>query len=287
VDTETEYVPALINKGWLLTHNGRYREAEAALLKTMSKNSYASTGTLYLVESYVLQAHKENDKAALQKAQQLTSQLISHKLYDGLQEVYFFHAYILYKLGVDKATVQGFLQKALMIDPDLTADHVHSPLVDWRGYHWKPFQFVCDVLAKVAAADQTQLLQFICKYKAQGVLAAQQSIDAWMAKAQKNPHVYVANAIVSQSVGELEKARESLVLAKQLGAQDKLYFQMLAKVCLKLQDSRCLKEISETLLKISPLHGYAALVVTQGESPNMAKGLQESAHYVPLLVLQK
>jgi tetratricopeptide (TPR) repeat protein len=286
-DPESEYIPALINKGWLLTNNSRYREAETALLKTISKNPYSNTGILYLIESYVLQGSKENNKLTLQKAQQLTSQMIGHKLYDGMQEIYLFHAYLLLKLGADKFTVQSFLQNALMTDPDLTSDHVHSPLIDWRGYHWKQFQFVCDDLSKAASPEQLPLLHFICKYKAQGVLAAQQSIDSWMAKAQKDPRVYVASAIVSQSVGELEKARESLVLASQLGAQDKLYFQILAKVCLKLQDVRCLKEISSTLLKISPLHGYAALVITQGDSQSLAKGFKESANYVPLLMLQK
>jgi tetratricopeptide (TPR) repeat protein len=286
-DAENEYVPAMINKGWLLAIQGRFGEAESVLIKTINKNPYAQTGALYLIENYLLQSQKDNSKSALQKAQQLTTQLVNHKTYDGQQEVLLFHAYLLNKLGGDKTAIQRFIQNGLLLDPDLTNDHVHSPGIDWRGYQWKLFGFVCQDLAKVTTGDQTPLLNFVCKYKGQGVLAAQQFIDGWMSKNSKDPKVYVASAIVSQSVGELEKARESLKMAHKMGLQDKLYYQVLSKVCLKQKDTSCLEDITPHLLKISPLHAYTAMMFVKTDPQTLARGLSESNNYSPLLSLQK
>lgn len=286
-DPEVEFIPALINKGWLLLSQGRFREAEAVLLKTINKNPYSQMGVLYLIEGYLLQGLKENNKSAWQKAQQLTAQLVSHKIYDSQQEIYFFHAYLLSKLGGDKMAIQKFLQNGLSIDPDLTSDHMHSPLIDWRGLKWKAFAFICQDLAKVASVDQTSLLGFVCKYKGQGVLAAQQALDGWLAKSPKDAQAYVASAIISQSVGELEKARESLQTAEKLGAQDRLYYQVLFKVCLKLKDKSCLSEATPQLLKITPLHAYTAQVFTESEPLAYQRGMKESANYIPLLSFQK
>ncbi len=286
-DTESEYVPALINKGWLLFTQGRYREAEGVLLKTINKNPYSHIGALYLIEGYLFQNRKENNKAALHKAQQITSQLVAHKIYDSQQEIYLFHAYLMSKLGGDKNSVQKLIQNAISLDPDLTTDHVHSPLVDWRGFQWKSFAFVCEDLLKIAKNDSVSLLNFICKYKGQGVLAAQQSIDMWLGKNSKDPRAHIASAVVSQSVGELEKAKESLMSARRLGVQDRLYFQVLFKVCFKLKNVSCLKEILPSLQKLSPLHAYTAQAMTEDDMNALGKGLKESANYIPLLSLQK
>lgn len=287
-EDETEYVPALINKGWLLVTQGRYREAEGELVKTINKNPYAQTGVLYLVESYLLEGSKSTDKSSYQKALQLTSQLVNHKIYDGQQEIQFFHSFLLSKLGGDRMGIQRFLQNALSLDPDLTADHVHTPLLDWRGYQWKRFDFVCQDLVKSVRAEQAQLLQFMCKYKGQGVLAAQQFIDGWAARFRKDANAHVASAIVSQTVGELDKARNSLKTALSLGAQDRLYYQILSKVCLKQKDVSCLKEILPTLQKVSPLHAYTAQVAIQsGDTQSFLRGIKESPNYAPLLSLQK
>lgn len=286
-DVESEYVPALINKGWLLLTQGRYREAEGVLLKTINKNPYSHIGALYLIEGYLFQYSKQNNKPALQKAQQITAQLVSHKIYDSQQEVYLFHAYLMSKLGGDKNSVQKLIQDAVSVDPDLTTDHVHSPLVDWRGFQWKSFAFVCQDLLKIANNENQSLLNFVCKYKGQGVLAAQQSIDVWLGKNSKDPRAHIASAVVSQSVGELEKAKESLMTARKLGMQDRLFHQVLFKVCYKLKDNSCLKEIIPGLLKLSPLHGYTAQVMMDSDSQAMLKGIKESANYIPLLSLQK
>jgi tetratricopeptide (TPR) repeat protein len=287
IDAENEYVPALINKGWLLFTQGRFREGEGVLIKSISKNPYSHIGALYLIEGYLLQNVKENSKSALEKAQQLTAQLVSHKVYDSQQEVLLFHAYLMSKLGGDKNSVQKHIQNALSLDPDMTADHVHSPLIDWRGFQWRSFEFVCQDLIKLANNENAPLLNFICKYKGQGVLAAQQSIDVWLGKNPKDARAHIASAVVSQSVGELEKAKESLTNAKKLGANDRLYFQVLFKVCLKLKDISCLQEITPSLLKLSPLHGYTAQAMIDGDSQALSKGLKESANYIPLLSLQK
>lgn len=164
---------------------------------------------------------------------------------------------------------------------------MHSPLIDWRGLKWKGFTFICQDLAKLASVEQTSLLGFVCKYKGQGVLAAQQSLDGWLVKSPQDANAHVASAIISQSVGELEKARESLATAAKLGVQDRLYFQILFKVCLKLKDKACLKEATPQLLKISPLHGYTAQVFTDSEPQAYQRGIKESAHYIPLLSFQK
>jgi hypothetical protein len=194
---------------------------------------------------------------------------------------------VMSKLGGERNSVQKLIQNSISLDPDLTSDHVHSPLVDWRGLQWKSFAFICQELTKIANSESAPLLNFICKYKGQGVLAAQQSIDMWLGKNPKDPRAHIASAIVSQGVGELEKAKESLVSARNLGVQDRLYYQVLFKVCYKLKDFSCLKEITPSLLKVSPLHGYTAQVVASDDRQALVKGLKESTNYIPLLSLQK
>ncbi len=286
-DPEEEYVPALINKGWLLVTQGRYAEAETILLKTMNDPQYANTGVIYLIQNYLLQGVRDNRKSSFQKAQQLTAQLLKRKFYDGLQEVNLFQAYALAKMGGDRVVVQGYIQKALDIDPDLTSEHVHPPVVDWRGYQWKSFSYICQDLVKWSSPEQLPLLQFVCQYKIQGVLAAQQSIDGWMARQKRDPYVHVASAIVSTNIGEQEKAQESLLLAQRSGANNKLYYQVLSNVCLRLGNKTCLKDLAPMALKLSPLHGYTALDAIQNDTQNIMRGMKESPNYAPLLSLQK
>lgn len=285
------YGPALINKGFALMLAGQHAEAETLLSLAVRQQVDSPLAFLYLLENYVIDGYKNNNVAAYEKAYQLAAQMGQRRIYDTQQEVLLLQAYAGLKTRKDLSGSLATLQRSLSVDPDLTSDHLHSPLIDWRGLNWKYFAFICKDLAKMVKSDLLSQLEFVCAYKMNLETGAQQAVDLLMNRHQRSPLPHVAQAIVSYRLGEYEKAKDSLALAQKLGTQDKLYFQTLVKVCAQMKDQNCVQNNLENVAKISPLHAFAALALAKsagGEERNQAiyNGLRESKNYLPLVKLQ-
>jgi tetratricopeptide (TPR) repeat protein len=288
-DDET-YFPALVNKAYILFLSGNYAAAESVFSEALQGQNGNSIPYIYLIETFIFDGVKNNKRAAFEKAFNLAGQ-VGPKFLDGQQEIYFFQAFAAFKLNRDPSLVQAILQKALTVDPDLTAEHLHSPLVDWRGLHWSQFAFICNEFSHNLKPDVASLLDFVCTYKTNNEIAAQQAVAGWMGRSPNNPWPHIAQALVSQRLGEYEKARVSLDMAKNAGANDKFYYQTLMRVCGHLKDVSCLRKNNPTALKFSPLHAFTAKAIegrlTGGDNKQAVySGLRESSNYIPLIKLQ-
>jgi tetratricopeptide (TPR) repeat protein len=284
------YYPALVNKGYALFLSGKYADAEQVYSEALQGQNGNSIPYVYLIESYIFDGVKNNNKAAFEKAFKLAEQT-GNKFYDGQQEIFLFQAFAALKLGRDANLIQTILQKSLTVDPDQTNEHLHSPLVDWRGLHWSQFAFMCNEFSRALKPELNSLLEFVCIYKNGSEMAAQQSVTGWMSRSQNSPWSHVAQAIVSARLGEFEKAKVSLELAKNVGGADKFYYQALLKVCGKLKDVSCLRKNQAAISKLSPLHAFTAKAIegrlTGGDNKQAVySGLRESSNYIPLIKLQ-
>jgi tetratricopeptide (TPR) repeat protein len=279
---------AQLNKGFALMMLGKFSNAEATLANTKSMQNQTMTPYLFIIENYITEGYKTNSKLAYEKAFNLASQISTRRFYDGLQEILLFHAYAAYKLGKDPAYVASVLEKSLYIDPDLTMDHLHSPLIDWRVYDWKNFSFICKDLKNINKLDLVALLDFTCSYKMNNEIGAQQALGGWLTRSQeKSSMPHVAQAILSNRLGEYDKAKDSLSLAKKFNANDKLYYQTLTKVCARRKDEECLQSNMDNISRLAPLQGYyARAILDLDKQNNIRKGLLESPHYLPLVRLQ-
>jgi len=291
IEADESYTPAMINKGFALILGGRYEEAQSILYQVITQDPESSIALLYLLEAYVIEGQKNNNPASFEKAYQLASQVAGRRVYDGMQEILLLYAYSALKTKKDLKLVMSILQRSLYIDPDMTTDHLHSPLIDWRGYNWKYFAFVCKDMTKVLKADLLAMLEFTCAYKMNYETGAQQAVDLMMNRLQNSSLPHVAQAIVAYRLGEYEKAKDSLSLAQKLGANDKLYYQVLIKLCGQTQDSKCLRQYADTVAKFAPLHAYTAHAIDGGPNSDERKlavfnGLRESKNYLPLVKLQ-
>jgi len=197
-----------------------------------------------------------------------------------------FHAYAAYKLGKDSSLVVKALDTALNVDPDLTSEHYHSPAMDWRIFNWKVFDFVCKDFKSFPRSDLVSWLDFTCSYKMNNEMLAQQVLGGWMNRAQdKAPALYVAQAILYYHYGEQEKARDALSL-KIVKNTSKLYYELLAKVCMRQNDTSCLRSTLSTLEKSSPLHYVVAQLFLSTPADKVKwikKGQMESSSYLPFM----
>lgn len=284
------YYPAKINKGYALLLSGDYPAAEEALMDALTEQNGSSLPYIYLIESYIFDGVKNNNRSSLEKAFNLASKS-ADKFYDGKQELLLFQAFAALKLGHSPAAVQSTLQKALVMDPEQTLEHVHSPLVDWRGLNWQNFSFICNDFSRAVKPDLISLLEFVCTYKTNNEMAAQQLVSGWMNRSPNSPWPHVAQAILGLRLGEFDKAQMSLNLAKAAGANDKLYHEVQSKVCIRLKDVSCLRKNYEPLAKLSPLHAFTAKAQESKLSNKDPKqmvygGLRESSNYIPLIRMQ-
>jgi tetratricopeptide (TPR) repeat protein len=294
LDVDDSYTPAMINRGFALLIAGKYSEAENQLRQALNAQSDNAIAAFYLLEAYIIDGQKNNDMAAYDKAIQLSNQLLARRIYDGQQEILLFQAYATFKRGTGNsagAVAEAILQKSLAIDPDQTSDHLHSPLVDWRGYNWKYFSFICKDFSKALNSDTISLLEFTCAYKMNHETGAQQAVELLVSRMQNSPIPQVAQAIVSYHLGEFEKAKDSLGLAQKLGAKDKLYLQVLIKVCGKLRDTNCIRQNLEKVAQVAPLHASVAKIFertlsSEDRNQVIQNGLRESRNYAPLIKLQ-
>jgi tetratricopeptide (TPR) repeat protein len=294
LEADDSFMPAQTNRGLALMMAGKYQDAENQLMQVLTTQADTAIAGLYLLENYVLYGQKSNDNSAYDKALQLANQLVARRIYDGQQEILLLQAYASFKRSGGSsatATAQGVLLKALQVDPDQTTDHLHSPLVDWRGLQWKNFAFICKDLAKYVKGDTLSLLEFVCTYKMGHETEAQQAVELLMNRHLNSPLPHVAQAIVSYRLGEYEKARDSLSLAQKLGAKDKLYLQILIKTCAQLKDSNCIRQNLEKVSAVAPLQATVAKVYERAMSAEernqvIQVGLRESRNYLPLLKLQ-
>jgi len=295
LDADENYMPAQTNRGFALLISGKYRDAELQLTQTLTSQADGAVAGLYLLETYVIAGEKNSDPAYFEKAVQLSNQLLARHVYDGQQEILLLQAYASFRgAGNPAATqnAQNILSRALQIDPDQTSDHLHSPLIDWRGFNWKYFSFVCEKLEKFVKGDDLSLLQFTCSYKMSHENEAQQAVELLMNRQLNNPLPHLAQAVVSYHLGEYEKARDSLTLAQKLGAGDnKLYLQLLIKTCTQLRDTACIRQNLDKVAKVAPLHAAVAKIYERAMSADdrnqaIQVGLRESRNYIPLLRLQ-
>lgn len=275
-----------LNKGFALMLLGEYGAAESVLLTSKTPKSQVMAPYLFLLQNYLRQGYFKNDKKAFVKAFDLSSQIIQRPFYDGYQEILLFHAYSAYKIGKDPSFVAKALENALNVDPDLTAEHYHSPAMDWRAFNWKFFDFICKDLKQFSRTDLVSWLDFTCSYKMNNEMQAQQVLGGWMNRSQdKDPALYVAQAILYYNYGEQDKARDALSL-RMVKVPNKLYYEMLVKVCMRQNDVNCVKSTLNALEPSSKVHYLVAKIflASKSEKPQwIQKGLMESKGYIPFI----
>ncbi|MCC6138292.1 MAG: tetratricopeptide repeat protein, partial [Bdellovibrionaceae bacterium] len=181
---------AKLNKGFALMMMGKYGQAEAILMTSKGMQLQSMAPYLFIIENYLHEGYYKNNKAAFEKAFNLSSQVISNRpFYDGLQEILLFHSYAAYKLGKDTSYVAQALEKAMNMDPDLTTDHYHPPSMDWRVFNWKYFDFVCKDFQNFTRQDLVSWLEFTCSYKQNNEIEADQVLGGWINRSQDKSSV--------------------------------------------------------------------------------------------------
>lgn len=284
------YYPSLVNKGYALMQMGDYTNAEHAFAEALKADNGSVLPYVYLIENYIFDGVKNNKKLSYEKAFNLASQ-VSNKFLDGQQEILLFQAYAAFKLGKDTNLIQTLIQKSLTVDPDLTSEHLHSPLVDWRGLNWARFNFMCNEFSRVLKPELQSLMEFVCTYKTNNDISSQQAVSGWISRSQNSPWPQIAQSLISLRLGDVDKAKVSLDMAKTLGANDKFYYQTLVRACGKLKDVGCLRKNIDAISKLSPLHAFTAKAIegklTGGDNKQAVySGLRESSNYIPLIKLQ-
>lgn len=282
--TENVFLTQL-NKSFALMMLGKYSAADSILSSTKGSIGQSMAPYLFMLENYLHDGYYKNNRTAFEKAYNLSTQISNRPIYDGLQEVLLFQAYAAYKLNKDVNVVAQALEKALNIDPDLTTDHYHSPNMDWRVFNWKYFDFICKDFKNFSRQDLVSWLEFTCAYKINGEIGADQVVGDLRNKSQDKSIAQVADAIWSYRYGQMERAKDALS-TKLVKTPNKLYYQTLIKICIRLKDEACLEKTAAQAARTSPIHATLARMHFGSESSReqaLQKGLGESKNYLPFV----
>lgn len=278
-----------LNKSFALMMLGKYPVADSILSSTKGSMGQSMAPYLFMLENYLHDGYYKNNRTAFEKAYNLSTQISSRPIYDGQQEVLLFQAYAAYKLNKEVSVVAEALEKALNIDPDLTTDHYHSPNMDWRVFNWKHFDFICKDFKNFSRQDLVSWLEFTCAYKINGEIGADQVVGDLRNKSQDKSIAQVADAIWSYRYGQMERAKDALS-TKLVKNPNKLYYQILIKICIQLKDEACLEKSAAQVVRTSPLHSTLARMHFGSDLSReqaVQKGLGESKNYLPFVRASK
>ena len=187
----------------------------------------------------------ERNAANLRSAEALLERSLA-KFQDFQQEALVMDSWLKLESGNRKeALVQA--RAALDVDPELTADHWHDPLLYLEPLKWKSLAPFCRRIAGELKFSTTRALLGLCLYKAGERDDAMQTISQGLSHDPENGLLRAANAYVLFASGRMEDARASLRLIGH-AETPKLASLVTARICRQVGDVACEENVYRELL---------------------------------------
>ncbi len=187
----------------------------------------------------------ERSAANLRSAEALVDRSLL-KFQDFRQEALVLDSWLKLESGNRKAALAQ-ARAALDVDPELTSDHWHDPLLFLEPLKWKSLAPMCRRIADELKFSTTRALLGLCLFKAGERDEAVQTISQGLTHDPDNGVLQATNAYILFALSRVEDARASLRLVGRAD-KPKLAALVSARVCHQVGDIVCAEKAYRELL---------------------------------------
>lgn len=280
-------VPALFGVAMSAYLGRQYAEAARIFLTIPEESAYLLMGarSLAMVDKW--------NRVSGRKAAEVTINQLLERSQDFKQEAYLIGAGLDLEGGGKKAAAVK-IRAAIDLDPNLTEDHRHDPVLDLRSLTWRELLPICKKVADELKSPVSRAFLGLCLFKAGNREEASQVVSNALAETPEESFLQSVDAYILAESGRLEDARASLRLASRAPVP-KLAQLVQARVCSHGGDLGCAEKLWQSLALSDqpPLAAFTALAeihLNRGDVPGAIqfaeKARQMSPTYRPLLLLQ-
>jgi tetratricopeptide (TPR) repeat protein len=290
---DSQFSPAVINLGTALFLRGEFEKARASFQRATHAPELETLAQILSHRANLERAiTSDGAKINIRDTAKYLSQL-ANDLTDNKQEAFLLSAYA-YALADDDDQAMVAAERVLDIDPRMTDEHWHDPLVSRRLLQWSEFQGLCKKIHQIneKSARLNALLAY-CQFKGNQLVEAKKTFEASIGLQRADPLVGANIAAFLLGMEQEQEARAPLVMSENQALE--LPLIMAARVCNREDRPDCAVTHWRKLITINSknLQALAGLALefkysNVGESKELVrKGLSVSPKYIPLLLLQR
>lgn len=290
---DAHYLPALANLGAAFYQVGKLGEAEKYLNQALAEGADDGAIVIQMAKVLLAQADSKKKREYHLRARDLLSSY-SDSAFDYFQEVSLLKAYVFELLG-DPQRAIVFSENLLDIDPRLTDNHRHDPLIYRASAQWANLLDECGFLYRAhQQSPRMKALYGYCQFRAQQTMEGIQLIKEGLSQTPEDPLMQAIYSYIADEIGKVSDAAGAIKLALNSKVY-RLPFIVKAYQCGKIMEKECAR-IYWKKLKDSNSHSLEALAglaeidirdsqLVRAEQ-YVREGLGRSANYIPLLRLE-
>ena len=290
---DESFYPSQINLGTIYQRRGQYDQALAAFKKVLSNSTEGKlVQLLYSRAQLESLTKKDPNKNQLNEIGKQLMDLGPH-VREYKQETYFLAAYAYAAAGTNDSA-QFAAEQVLDVDPQLTNQHWHNPLISRRLLEWSDLIELCPRIVGINLnLAHMRALSAFCKAKVNRWVDARKDFEEAVTLNERDPLVRaVFGAFLLANARETEAAATVVVNENE---RFNLPYVVSARVCNSQTEPECAAQKWRQLLKINSesLPALAGVATEMAKSDRsqasvyVEKGLGLSPNYIPLLKLQR
>ncbi|HVK61213.1 MAG TPA: hypothetical protein VM432_06665 [Bdellovibrionales bacterium] len=213
---------------------------------------------------------------------------------DFKQEGYVVGAYLDLDAGDQKSALTK-VNEAIKIDPEMTRDHVHDPLLYLNLGSWTSLMPLCRTLDERLKTTATSALFAMCLAKSNLLPEGLKRLDEEIGRHPQDQMLQAMNAYLLSMAGREDAAKASIKVADQSGPMP-LGEMVAARICVRERNFDCAEESWARLASSEPpplaaLTGLAQARFAKGDRDGagalLVKVESLSPRYIPLLRLRE
>lgn len=293
IKLDDQFLPALIDKAFVLIKMKRPADAVELMKKVVSDNPDEAIAHYFYIRSLVEDGMKSGDKTLLEEALSVSNEF-GQKFADFKQEVLFLD--ILAKLNLDApaAEIDALTKEMLMVDSELTNLHVHDTLLDFQTFNWLDYTPYCDKIINKVDPYTGQLLKGFCYLKINRTIEAKKIFEALLSQQNDDGLLQALYAASLLKMNDLSQAKNALGFINQVNEKQPVV-ETILRGCLSAGDLACGEAIfkGQHSKHISLLYshwGNSEINMTRDKrkaKSSVQLGLEIAPNFAPLLKLNR
>ncbi|MES2856397.1 MAG: hypothetical protein V4692_11070 [Bdellovibrionota bacterium] len=198
-------------------------------------------------------------------------------------------------VGDDRKKAESKVRLAIQVDPELTQDHFHDPLLHLSLGSWTSLMPLCRILDERLASPASTSMFALCLAKSNLLPEGLKRLDEAINRSPGDPTLHSVNAYLLNMAGRDDAARASVKLANSK-APSPLAEMVNARICTREANLDCAEESWARLASNEPpplvaLTGLAEVRFAKGDREGagalLVKVESLSPRYIPLLRLRE
>lgn len=237
IKLDDQFVPALINKAYILIKLKKPDEAVDIMKKVVNDNPDEPMAHYFYVRSLVEEGLKSGSAVYFDEALSVSSQF-AQRFSDLKQEVLFLNVIAKANLGANPTELNGLVKDMLMVDTELTNFHVHDTLIDFQIFNWLDYYPHCEKLMSRLDAYTGPLFKGFCFLKINRTMEAKKIFESLLSQQNDDGILQALYAAALLKLNDLSQAKNSLGFINQVDEKQPVV-ETILRGCLAAGDLPC------------------------------------------------